>query len=176
MDMLKGLFTDRAMIENLMKVGTMLAISALIKKQKVLKKDSLYILIGFASYHMIAKRLTPRVGDYRADKVISIAIKVGTMMIVSALLGGKKVNKELILGIGATTAGFSAYELLISKFMPTIANPIIRSIVGDAIAVFTMTSVKNLALGKKVNKSSILSAIPTIVGFVVYDIVSPMIM
>ena len=174
--MLKGLLTDRAMIENLLKVGTMLAVSALIKKEKVLQKDSLYILAGFAAYHLVSKRMVPRVGDYRVDKVISTTAKVGTMMVVSTLLAGGKVDKKLGMGVAATVAGFSAYDLLVSKFVPSIPHPIARSIVNDAIVVVTMSVVKDLALGKKVNKSTVLATLPTIAGFAVYDIVAPMIL
>lgn len=174
--MLKGIFADRAMIENLLKVGTMLAVSALIKKEKVLQKDSLYVLLGFAAYHLVSKRMTPRVGDYRVDKVISTTVKVGTMMVVSTLLAGKKVDKKLVMGVAATVAGFSVYDLLVSKFVPSIPHPIVRSIVTDAIVVVTMSVVKDLALGKKVNKATVLATIPTIAGFAVYDIVAPMIM
>lgn len=174
--MLKSLITDKAMIENLLKVGTMMAVSALIKKEKVLQKESLYVLAGFAAYHMVSKRMTPRVGDYRVDKVISTTIKVGTMMVVSTLMAGKKVDKKLMMGVGATVAGFSAYDLLVSKFVPTIPHPIARSIFNDAIVVITMTVVKDLALGKKVNKGTVMATLPTIAGFAVYDIVAPLIL
>ena len=174
--MLKGLFTDRDMIENLLKVGTMLGVSAMIRKEKVLQKDSLYILAGFAAYHLVSKRMIPRIGDYRVDKIISTTVKVGTMMVVSTLLAGKKVDKKLGMGIAATVAGFSAYDLLVSKFVPTIPHPIARSVITDAIVVVTMSVVKDLALGKKINKGTVMATLPTIAGFAAYDIVAPMIL
>jgi hypothetical protein len=167
------LINDKDFQQDMMKFATMLSFSkSFSSTDKEWQMASIYILIGFASYHAVTKKILKNELEGQSKAIVKTWMKVGTMLAVSRSLTGKPFDKEFIMDSVFTLLGFNAFDVLTHKFVPEIEHPILANIVTDVFVVSTMSVVKQILLGKPTNKSFITSTLQTIGGFAVYDIIS----
>lgn len=170
-------------INDWLKVGTMLVVSRIFSgeslQDQTWQRVSLYTLLGFTSYHVLTKNLfdTERFGGYKS--IADTWIKVGTMMIVSQLLsGGSLADRNWQMGSLYTLLGFTAYELLTSKFIQgdqLSQNPAVVSSINDWANVGTMLVVSHLLGGGNLQDQAWQrSSLGTLLGFTAYNFLSNM--
>jgi hypothetical protein len=102
-------------------------------------------------------------------------VKVGTMLVVSKWLsGGSLMDVTWQKGSLATILGFTAYHLSTRNFMtPKNAEGPAKLVADDILKVGTMFIVSQMITGGSLADSKWLSgAIATIIGFIVYDILT----
>lgn len=164
---------DKDFQQNIMKFATMLSFSkSFASPDREWQMASLYILIGFGAYHAVTKHVIINDFEGPMKNVVTTWLKVGTMLTVSRALSGKPFDAEYIMDSAYTLIGFNAYDLFMNQFMPEIEDMILSKIVEDTMVVGTMSIVKQLLHGKKLNQKFFMSTFQTIAGFAVYDVIS----
>lgn len=87
---------NKELVQDLSKVGTMLVVSRLLNGDSVMDGswlwNSAYVLVGFAVYNLVTSKLVST-GALAGDKkqIMDDWLKVGTMLVVSYVLGGGRV-------------------------------------------------------------------------------------
>jgi hypothetical protein len=177
--MLESILADRDLIVDMVKVSTMLIVSRLLiggnLNDDTWMKGSVYTLIGFASYHVLTKKIVKNtIEDPVKKRVLNTWLKVGTMLTVSRLLSGQELNEKWLMESVYTILGFNAFDAIVLDLLPLdgIKNDSLKSIVIDTVNVVTMSSVSALLAGKKLDEPWALSTLNTCVGFAVYTLVT----
>jgi hypothetical protein len=166
------LLNDKDFQQNIMKFATMLSFSkSFSSPDKEWQMASLYVLIGFATYHAVTKKLVKNKFDGPMKAVVNTWLKVGTMLAVSRSLSGKSFDEEFMMDSAYTLLGFNAYDVYVHKFMPKVEHPILSNIVGDAMVVGTMSVVKQTLHGRRMDRTFMMSTLQTIAGFAAYDVI-----
>jgi len=103
-----------------LKVGTMLVVSRLLSggnlADRTWQMSSLFTLLGFTAYHLLTSKLVK--GDQLADNAAVVSsindwANVGTMLVVSHLLGGGNLQNQTWQRSSLyTLLGFTAYNFL----------------------------------------------------------------
>ena len=177
--MLDSILADRDLIVDMVKVSTMLIVSRLLiggdLSNETWITGSVYTLIGFASYHVLTKKVVKNtMEDPVKKRVLNTWLKVGTMLTVSRLLSGQELNEKWMMESLYTILGFNTFDAIVLDLLPLdgIENDTVKSIVIDTVNVVTMSTVSALLAGKKLDEPWALSTLNTCVGFAVYNLVT----
>ena len=146
--MLDSILADRDLIVDMVKVSTMLIVSRLLiggdLSNETWITGSVYTLIGFASYHVLTKKVVKNtMEDPVKKRVLNTWLKVGTMLTVSRLLSGEPLNEEWMMSSLYTILGFNAMDAVVGDLVPLdgIEHPGMKAVVTDALTVATMSTV-----------------------------------
>ena len=111
-------------VNDTLKVGTMLVVSRLLAGGSVTDEDwimsSVYTLLGFAAYQVVVANVVPfeKVENGTLRNAVQNSAKVGTMMIVSRLLAGGSIQDEKWMTSSAyTLLGFAAHDLVVKGLL-----------------------------------------------------------
>ena len=157
---------------DVIKVSSMFIVTAVLSGTPLTDKkwqtELINTLLGFAAYEMIVARFfnPKQFGQYEAAAA-DIA-KVSTMLAVTRFLsGGSFSDQTWIMSSGATLAGFTVYNLIVSKMIKTgHLKGDAKQIADDWVKVGTMLIVSHLLKGGNPMDSKFLqSSVNTIVGF-----------
>ncbi len=177
--MLDSILADRALIVDMVKVGTMLIVSRLLAggslSDEVWMKGSVATLAGFAVYHILTKKVVPNtMEDPIKKRVVFSWLYFGTMLIVSRLLSGEPLNETWMMETVYSLLGFSTFDAIVQDLLhlDSIKNESFRSTVYDTGQIVTMSIVSALLAGKKLDEALALSTLNTCVGFAVYNLVT----
>jgi hypothetical protein len=167
------LLQDKDFQQNIMKFATMLVVSkSFSTTDNEWQTASLYVLIGFAAYHAVTKKLVKNDFEGPMKSVANTWLKVGTMLAVSRALSGSPFDNQFYMESAYTIAGFNVYDVLVYKYLPVIENPILSQITADAMVVGTMATVKQALLGKSHDRSFVIQTLQTIAGFAAYNVLA----
>jgi hypothetical protein len=167
------LLQDKDFQQNIMKFATMLVVSkSFSTTDSEWQTASLYVLIGFATYHAVTKKLVNNEFEGPMKAVVNTWLKVGTMLAVSRALGGKPFDTEFYMESAYTLAGFNVYDVLVYKYVPVMENPILAQITADAMVVGTMATVKQALMGKPHDRTFVIQTLQTIAGFAAYNVLA----
>ena len=177
--MLDSILADRDLIVDMVKVSTMLIVSRLLAggnlSDEVWMRGSVFTLAGFASYHILTKKVVQNtMEDPVKKRVLNTWLKVGTMLTVSRLLSGEPLNEKWMMESVYTILGFNTFDAIVQDLLPLdgIKNDSYKSIVADTANVVTMSTVSALLAGKKLDEPWALSTLNTCVGFATYNLVT----
>ena len=177
--MLDSILADRDLIIDMVKVSTMLIVSRLLAggdlSEETWMKGSVFTLAGFASYHILTKKVFKNTMEEPVKKrVLDTILKVGTMLTVSRLLSGEPLNETWMMESVYTILGFNTFDAIVLDLLPLdgIKNESLKSVVVDTANVVTMSTVSALLAGKKLDEPWALSTLNTCVGFAVYSLVT----
>jgi len=164
-----------------LKMGPMLIVSRIFSgeslQDQAWQRSALYTLLGFTTYYITTKNFigTEQFGEYKP--IADTWFKFGTMMIVSHLLaGGSLTDRNWQMGSLYTLLGFTAYNLLTSKFIQGnqfAENPAVVTTINNWVEVGTMLVVSRLLGGGNLqDRDWQRSSLGTIVGYSAYDFLS----
>lgn len=112
----------RAVVDDTVKFGTMFAVSRVLAggnlNNRAWLMSCLYVIVGFAVYNVVVANYV-RGSDHTQNPKVQALVddwaKVGTMLVVSRLLGGGSVrdNAWMMSSLG-TLLGFSVYDVVVS--------------------------------------------------------------
>ena len=177
--MLDSILADRDMVVDIVKNGTMLIVARLLSgsslNNNMWEISTLYILIGFAVYHIAIKRIVPNhlIHNSALKNAARTIFRLGTMFIVAKILSREKMSKEWIKSVLYVIVGYVVFDLVIKRIVPIkdITNTQINYLVTDILLMITVALVSRLLEQKSLyDKSWLLSVLFTIIGFGVYDI------
>ena len=177
--MLDSILADRDMTVDIVKNGTMLIVARLLAggnlTDNVWEMSIVYVLIGFAFFHILIKRLIPSnlVHNKAIKRSIRTVSKFGTMFIVSRILSGQKMDMDWLKSVFFVLVGYVFYDVVTHKLVNTdgIANYQVKSVIDDAAQMVTVAFVSRLLERKSFNdKQWLMSVLFTIVGFSVYNV------
>lgn len=117
----------QSVIDDWLKVGTMLVVSRLLAGGSVTDQrwlqSSLYTLLGFTAFDVVTHKFVPQTERYQG--VMQDTFKHGTMMVVSQLLaGGSLEDQQWQRGSLYTLIGFAAYRLVTKHLVTNIVKTV----------------------------------------------------
>lgn len=172
MDVVSTLKNDKALHRNILKFATMLTVSKAISLQDAkFMAGTVATLVGFTAYHLVTKKINIPVDNPDLKNVSNTWMKVGTMLVVSQLYKGEKIDKEFMMDAAMTLLGFNVADVLVPRIIPDFKNDLTQKIVTDVSVVLISTVTKTLLMGKQVTGKTIMSASWVIMGFVLYDLI-----
>jgi len=173
------MFPIKDISTDILRVGTMLTVSQWLSGgslvDKSWQKNTLYTLAGFSTYHLTTRNFVGSDYSATAKAVVDDWAKVGTMMIVSRLLGGGSLlDKKWFYSCIATLIGFTVYDIVIAKYVKgneLTYNPKLQTVIDTTAKVGTMLTVsKALSCESLMDPKWVMGSIGTLVGFAVYDL------
>lgn len=104
------------------KVGTMFVVSRFLSGAPIgdasWQMSSLFTILGFTAYQLSTRHLTPEGLEGTKAMIVGDLNKVGTMLVVSHLLGGGSLTDTtwIASSIG-TLVGFIVYDIITAKYI-----------------------------------------------------------
>ena len=105
------------------KVGTMVVVSQWLSGGSLMdfswQKNSLATLLGFTAYHLSTRNFMTHQGlEGPAKRIADDIIKVGTMLVVSRLIGGSSLADPVWISNSIITIiGFIVYDILTINYI-----------------------------------------------------------
>lgn len=170
--------TIKWIMDDWIKVGTMLVVSRLLAGQSVADSTwqfaSLATLIGFTVYQLTFRQFVPTDDTGKLQGVADDWLKVGTMLAVSQMMTGGRLDSSWIKSSLFTLFGFTAYQLMVR---PRVDTDEMRKdhaswagAIDDALKFGTMfLVVQALKGGSLLDSAFITSSLFTILGFAAYQ-------
>lgn len=168
---------DSEMREDVFKMATMLAVSRAYKDgdlnaldNKKFLNETGSVLLGFALYHLFVKDYAKKVqvGNHNLQKLVDVAIKIGTVILAPSLIKGQKVN---LYSASYIISGFLANAMFkdclnLGQYFESMK---MKKVADDfVVAVFT-TIVPRVVRGGRVTKKSLQEIVAMTAGFAAYD-------
>ena len=168
---------DSELKEDLFKIGTMLAVSRVYKDgdlnaldNKKFLMETGFALLGFAVWHLLVKDYAKKVkvGNHALQKLLDVAMKVGTVTLVPALIKGQKVN---LYSTSYLVSGFLANALLkdcinLGQFVDDMK---MKKVADDLVVAFFITVVPRVVRGGRVTPKLLQEVLAKAAGFGFYD-------
>jgi len=161
-----------------LKWGTMYLVVRLLERKNLSDyenwiKPSILTLVGFATYHLLVADNLKLGLEGKMNEVANIALKFGTMLLVSAALSGKSMNMNLLINIATQIAGYSMAPLILNDLVKVDLSGANRRVMNDVLffgghAVVTQL-VNNRNMQSLMNKSFIMELGFRLAGFAAYD-------
>lgn len=172
MDLIRDLQTDKALHRNILKFVTMLTVSKAISLQDAkFMASTVATLVGFTVYHLVVKKVDLPIVNPDLKRMSNTWMKVGTMLVVSQLYKGEKIDREFLMDSSMTILGFNAADLILPRVMPDFESELVQKIVTDVAVVLIMNVTKTLLMGKQVTPKLFVNAGWTLAGFILYDLI-----
>lgn len=168
---------DSELKEDLFKMATMLAVSRVYKdgdlnaldNNKFLRETG-SVLLGFAVYHLLVKDYARKiqVGNPNLQKLLDVAMKIGTVIIAPSLIKGEKVN---LYSASYLISGFLANALFndclnLSQY---VDDPKLKKVADDFVVAIFTTIVPRMVRGGRITKKTLGEIAAKTVGFATYD-------
>lgn len=170
---------DSELKEDIFKMATMLAVSQVFKDGNVNALDNKSfltqtgsVLLGFAIYHLIIKDYAQKIQipNNNFQKIVQIAIKVGTVIAVPKLLKGKNLNvytgSYIISGFVANA--FFKDCLNLKQYFD---DPRMKKVADDFLLATFTTIIPRIVKGGRITQKLLTEVLAKTVGFAVYDFV-----
>ena len=160
-------------------VGTMLVVSQWLSggglSDSQWMQSSLFTILGFTAYHLSTRNFLGVGLTGQTKMVADDWIKVGTMLVVSRLLGGGGLSDPTWLAASmATLLGFTAYDIVTSKYVQgkdLTYNPKLQNLVNTWAKVGTMLVVSRLISCESIfNPAWMMGSLGVLIGFTMYDV------
>jgi hypothetical protein len=143
----------KPILDDWIKVGTMQVVSRYLQGGRLddpqWQQASVATLLGFTGYHLLIKNNidTERAGQYKP--IVDDWLKVGTMLIISRLLTGGRLDDPVwVMTSLYTLIGFTVYNLLTKQLYDTgNLDPETKQLADDFLKVGTMLVVSHLLKG-----------------------------
>ena len=176
--MLYNIFSDKYMVTDLLKFGTMFIVSRLLSQQNLDDNEwtisSIYMLCGLVTYHLLIKNnVKYKLQNQQMNDVLDDWLKFGTTLVVARVLSNASLtNYNWQMGTIYTILGLNAYTIIIKNLVPTnnFSSPI-KDIINGSLKWGTMLIVNRLLSGDSLdNEQWIVSSLYTLLGFAAYEI------
>lgn len=172
MDLLQDLLNDKELHRNLLKFATMLTVSKAISlRDAQFMVNTAATLVGFTAYHLITKKIPLPIDNPDLQRVANTWMKVGTMLVVSQLYKGGKLNESFLMDTAMTLAAFNVADILVPRFVPQFESSLMSSVATDVAVVLIMSVSKALMSGNQVSPKLFVEAGWTLSGFILYDLI-----
>lgn len=177
-NMLSKVKHDSELREDIFKIGTMLAVSQVYKDGGSLNtldnrsflEQSGAVLLGFAVYHLIVKDFAQKLqlGDSNLQKIVQVAMKVGTVIAVPKLLKGKQLD---LLSGSYVVSGFVANALLKDclNLGQYFEDHRMKKVADDFLLALFTTVVPRVVRGGRITNKVMKEVAAKTVGFAAYD-------
>lgn len=168
---------DSELKEDLFKIGTMLVVSRAFKDgdlngldNKKFLMETGATLLGFAVYHLVVKDYAQKLqlANAQLQKVAHVAMKVGTVLVVSKLLKGKQLD----LQNGSYVVAGYVTDALLSDCLGLeqyFDDPRMKKVADDFMLAAFTTLAPRVVKGGRVTKKALQEVVAKTVGFAVYD-------
>lgn len=167
---------DSEMKEDLFKIGTMLAVSKAFKDGDLKGLDNKKFLMetgatlaGFAVYHLLVKDYAQKIqlADGNLQKIVQVAVKVGTVLAVPKLLKGKDLD---IYRGSFVVAGFAADAILGDCFNigQYFDDPRMKKVADDFVLAAMTTLVPRVVRGGRITSKALQEVVAKTLGFAAY--------
>ena len=169
----QNLLQDRDMVNDVVKVGTMLTVSRLLSGRNLNEAwmtASAYTVLGFAAYHAFTKHAFAE--QMSGNQMLKTWLYHGTALLVARVLSGGDLSEAWMTSTVYTLVGFSAYDLFVKGAVSTaaVANNDLRNIADTALNVGTMLVVSRLLEGGSLDEQWMTSGVHTVLGFAAYEL------
>ncbi len=174
MDLFNDLKTDKELHRSVLKFTTMMLVSKAISLQDAKFMSSLIgSIIGFTTYFLLIKKIDLNIVNDNPEikKLTNTLVKVGTIMGVSHLYQGGKIDGKFVQNLSYSITAFNIADMIIHRFVPTLDNVLFEKILKDIILVLIVWMAKPFVTEGKMNTQLLLNATWTLCGFILYDII-----
>ena len=168
---------DSELKEDMFKMATMLAVSRVYKdgdlngldNNKFLRETG-SVLFGFAIYHLLVKDYAKKVqvGNHSLQKLVDVALKIGTVILAPSLIKGQKVN---LYSASYIISGFLANAMFkdclnLSQF---VEDAKLKKVADDFVVAAFTTIIPRVVRGGRVTKKTLGEIVAKTVGFAAYN-------
>ena len=168
---------DSELKEDMFKMATMLAVSRVYKdgdlngldNNKFLRETG-SVLFGFAIYHLLVKDYAKKVqvGNHSLQKLVDVALKIGTVILAPSLIKGQKVN---LYSASYIISGFLANAMFkdclnLSQF---VEDAKLKKVADDFVVAAFTTIIPRIVRGGRITKKVLGEIVAKTVGFAAYN-------
>lgn len=163
------------------KVSTMFVVSRFLSGASLgdlqWQRSSLFTILGFTAYQLSTRHLTPTGYEGTKKLIIDDLNKVGTMLVVSHLLGGGSLtNVNWLSSVLGTLVGFIVYDVITEKYIKgneLSYNTKIAGSIDDWAKFGTMFTVSRLMGCESVfDPQWAAGSFNVLIGFTAYNIIT----